>query len=112
MKFLIDENVRSEVQAFLVKAGHDVKRVTPGSKNGEIIQVALTEKRVLVTHDIHFSNILMYPPEKYCGVIRIRIHPPSANRIISALRKLLDKVPPEEFNMRLYVLEDDGFRVR
>lgn len=112
MKFLLDENVLAEVETFLISAGHDVKRVSSGSENGEVINAALAEKRVLVTHDIHFSHILTYPPNKYCGIIRIRIHPPSADKIVSSLRGLLSKVAPEEFNKRLYILEEDDFRVR
>ena len=112
MKFLIDENVRSEVEIFLAESGHDVKRVASGARNGEIIQSALAEKRALITHDVHFSNILMYPPEKYCGIIRIRIDPPSADKITLALKGLLDKTPSEQFDKRLFVLEEDGFRAR
>jgi len=112
MKFLIDENVRSEIETFLVESGHDVRRVASGSRNGEVIQSALAEKRVLITHDIHFSNILAYPPAKYCGIIRIRIDPPSADKIIPALKGLLDKTRSARFNRRLFVLEENGFRVR
>jgi len=112
MKFLLDENVGSEVETFLMKSGHDIKRVASGSENGEVMRVASVEKRVLITHDIHFSNILMYPPNRHSGIIRIRIHPPSPDRVVSALRRLLNKVAPEEFNKRLYVLEEDDFRVR
>ena len=112
MRFLIDENVRLEIETFLVKAGHDVRRVAPGSENGEIIQLAFTEKRVLVTHDLHFANILIYPPERYCGIIRIRIDPPLASKVLPALQKLLEKVAPEKFNKKLYVLEEDGFRAK
>ncbi|MFH1246044.1 MAG: DUF5615 family PIN-like protein [Candidatus Omnitrophota bacterium] len=112
MKFLIDENVRFEIETFLVESGHNVRRVASGAKNGEVIQSALAEKRVLITHDIHFSNILAYPPDKYCGIIRIRIDPPSADKITLALKGLLDKTPSERFDKRLFVLEEDGFRVR
>lgn len=112
MKFLLDENVLPEVETFLVEAGYDVKRVFSGSENGEVINVALAEKRVLVTHDTHFSNILVYPPNRYCGIIRIRIHPPSTDKIVSSLRRLLNKVAPEDFNKRLYILEENGFSVR
>jgi predicted nuclease of predicted toxin-antitoxin system len=112
MKFLLDENIGSDIEVFLSQAGHDVKRVMRGSKNGAVAQCACREKRILITHDIHFSNILMYPPEKYSGIIRIRIHPPLGDKIISSLQKLLGKIKPEDFDKKLYVLEETGFRVR
>ena len=112
IKFLIDENIGSNVESFLIKAGYDAKRVVSGSKNGEVVHIALIEKRVLITHDIHFSNILMYPPNKYCGIIRVRIHPPSANKVIPALQGLLEKVAADGFNRKLFILEENGFRVK
>ena len=112
IKFLIDENIGSDVESFLIKAGYDAKRVVSGSKNGEVVHIALIEKRVLITHDIHFSNILMYPPNKYCGIVRIRIHPPSANKVIPALQGLLEKVASDGFNRKLFILEENGFRVK
>ena len=112
MKLLLDENIGSEVERFLVESGHDVKRTASGSENGEVMHAASIEKRVLLTQDIHFSNILMYPPHRHCGIIRIRIHPPSPDKSISALKRLFDKVAPGEFNKKLYVLEEDDFRVR
>lgn len=110
MQFLIDENVRSEVTDFLTREGYDVKVVPHGMKNSNVIDLAQKEKRVLLTHDRHFSNILMYPPHKYHGIIRIKIHPPSVDKTISALRQLLVDVQPEKFDKKLFVLEEDGFR--
>lgn len=112
MRFLIDENIRSEVSDFLAHKGHDVKKVPQGTKNSSVILLAKKEKRILLTHDIHFSNILMYPPHTHCGIIRIKIHPPSVDKTISALKQLLAAVPSEGFNKNLFVLEEDSFRQR
>lgn len=113
MKFLVDENIRLEVAEFLIKEGHDVKRAVHGIRNGEVIRTALNDNRILVTSDLHFSNILMYPPQKYCGIIRFKIHPPSAAKEIEALKKLLLRFSsPSEFDKKLVVLEENDFRVR
>lgn len=112
MQFLIDENIRKEIIEFLVLNGHDVKVVPSGSKNGEVIKLAYKEKRTLLTHDIHFSNILLYNPKKLFGIIRIRIHPPNADRIINALDILLKKVKAINISGRLIILEEDNFRIR
>jgi len=65
MKFLIDENIRKEVTEFLQKSGYDIESAPTGSQNGEIIQLATEEKRILLTHDKHFSDIFLYPPENF-----------------------------------------------
>lgn len=113
MKFLIDENVCLEVSEYLRAEGHDVKRVPSGAKNGEVIKLALADKRVLVTSDGHFSNILMYPPHKHCGIIRFKIHPPAPAKELRAITKLLLRFSSSTgFDKRLFVLEEDDFRIR
>lgn len=112
MKFLVDENIRKEVKDFLTSLGYDILPAPSGCLDEEIAKIAKEEKRIIITHDIHFSNILEYPPEEFVGIIRIRIHPPSAPAIITALRDLFQKLSPEKMDKKLIILEEDGFRVR
>ena len=112
MRFLIDENVRKEVVYFLTKEGHDVTSVPSGYKNGQIAALAKEEKRILLTHDKHFADIFMYPPKEYFGIIRVRIHPPTAENIILALSKLLKKLSGKDLAGKLIILEKDDFRIR
>ena len=113
MKFLLDENVRFEVSNFLTSEGYDVKRTPSGIKNGQVIKLAVDERRILVTSDVHFSNILVYPPHKYCGIIRLKIHPPSAAKEIAALKRLFREVSSHStFDKKLFILEENDFRVR
>lgn len=112
MLFLIDENISIEVITFLSAKGYDVKAVPSGLNNGEVIKLAHKEQRILLTHDVHFSNILLYDPKKYFGIIRIRIHPPDANKIIVAVDALLDKIKNIDIRGKLIILEEKDFRIR
>lgn len=112
MLFLIDENVRKEIAEFLIENGHDVKLAPKGYKNGQIALIAKEEKRVLLTHDKHFADIFMYQPKEFFGIIRIRIHPPTAENIISSLSKFLKKFSTQDIKGRLIILEKDDFRIR
>lgn len=112
MRFLVDENVRLEVADFLRSEGHIIKMVPSGIGNSEVIRLAQKERRILLTHDVHFSNILLYPPKEHSGIIRIKIHLPSADTTIEALKYLLRNIQPEEFDKKLFILEKDGFRIR
>lgn len=78
--------MRLEVADFLRSKEHDIKIVPSGIGNSEVIQLARKEQRVLLTHDVHFSNILLYPPKQHSGIIRIKIHPPSVDKTIEALK--------------------------
>lgn len=112
MRFLIDENIRLEVEEFLKAENYDVMRVPQGLENSKITHLAKEEKRILLTHDRHFAHIFLYPPKEFSGIIRIKIHPPSVPTIINALKNLLQRVSSEEINGHLIVLEKADFRIR
>jgi predicted nuclease of predicted toxin-antitoxin system len=87
-EFLLDENVRSEVKEFLEARGYRARYVPKGSTNGEVASMA-REGRVLLTHDLDFSNPLLYPPREFFGIVVIRIHPPTLDKLLPALEQLL-----------------------
>lgn len=112
LKLLIDENVRREVIDFLKEAGHDVKKLSAGVSDAEVAEAAAKEKRIIITHDLDFSDIFVYPPEQYSGIVVLRISPPLANTILMALGNLLSTLKQNEFDKRLIILEPSGFRIR
>jgi len=112
MQFLVDENVRKEVRDFLKTKGHDVLSLPAGLEDEKIAQIAKETKRIILTHDQHFGDILLYPPKEYSGIIRIKIHPPNAETIIKALENLFQKLSPQQIDKKLIILEKEGFRIR
>ena len=112
MRLIVDENVRREVTDFLKKDGCDLLILPSGTDDAAIAKTARESKRIILTHDRHFANILAYPPSQYAGIIRIRISPPTAKVIINSLRELFKRLEPKDFDKRLVVLEKNGFRIR
>ena len=116
IRLLADENIPPNVVRFLRDRGIEVKEVggagSAGSSDDGIKRLARKENRALVTLDNHFANILVYPPGTHHGIIRIRIHPPLIEDIITAFDQLLDKVDLDEIAGSLIVLEREGFRLR
>jgi predicted nuclease of predicted toxin-antitoxin system len=116
IKLLADENIPPSVVGFLRDRGFDVKQVggagTAGASDDQVIGLACQEKRVLLTFDKHFANILVYPPSSHQGVIRIRIHPPLIDDIIQTLDRLLNEFDLNTHGGSLIVLEREGFRIR
>lgn len=112
LRFLVDENIRKEIIDFLAKQGHDVTRPDAGTTDQDVIALAQKEKRILITHDLDFSNIFVYPPDIYFGIIVIRILPPSAMVINNALLNLMSDISTQEkFLGKLIILEISNFRV-
>lgn len=106
IKFLIDEDVPVKLLRVLRAAGHDAIRVEPSSSDSSIARQAKNEGRVLITLDKDFTNTALYPPSQ-CSIVHVRIHPPHADAIVEAARRLLSTASPEKLR-GLIVLESGG----
>jgi len=112
----MDENIPPAVGRFLRDKGFDVKDARKaglaGASDDVIVSLAREERRVLVTLDKHFTNILVYPPGSHDGIIRIRIHPPLVEDMIKALNQLFQTSDIGIIRGSLIILQREGFRVR
>ncbi len=77
MQFKIDENLPIEIAELLTNAGHNTKTVNEqqlqGVRDPVLIDVSKSENRVLVTLDTDFSDIRVYPPQEFSGIIVLRV---------------------------------------
>jgi len=116
VKFLADENIPPALVDLIRKRGFDIEDVYKIGKSGlsdeGIMEIARVEKRILISFDKHFADIIKYPLNSHHGVIRIRIHPPLISNLIEAFERFLEKFDLSKFKGTLVVLERNGFRVR
>jgi predicted nuclease of predicted toxin-antitoxin system len=116
MKFKLDENFGTRLQALFAISGHDVSTIRQqrmqGSTDNLVFETCAREKRILITLDLDFSNILRFPPEKSAGVIIFRM---PDNPTLSALEKMakellaaFDNQSPEN---RLWIVETGRIRI-
>ena len=110
LKLYSDENIPDKVIELLEKEGFDVKRAPFRSDDGEIAKEAASEGRIILSFDRHLGNILLFPPEKYSGIVLIRIRPPLIKTVFSSLMFLFKSVKPSEFKGKLFTLKLFGFR--
>lgn len=93
MKFFTDENVATSVALALRRQGFDIKDVKEeglqGTSDNNILQLARREKRIIITHDKDFGNVLFYPTVKHCGVILLRFKNQRPDCVIQALTSVL-----------------------
>ncbi len=84
MRFLTDESCDFAVIHALRANGHDVIAVseaTPRAEDSEVIRLAVREKRILLTEDKDFGQLVFAHGQKTIGVIFLRF-PTSARRQI------------------------------
>ncbi|MBN2251828.1 MAG: DUF5615 family PIN-like protein [Candidatus Altiarchaeota archaeon] len=111
LRLLCDENIPKKVVESLKEKGFDTTTPQSGSDDRKVAELSLSENRVLVTFDRHFANTLRFPPEKYSGIVFIRIRPPLIKAVLNALLNLFRQVKPGDFKGGLFVLSLKGYRV-
>ncbi|HEY6350037.1 MAG TPA: DUF5615 family PIN-like protein [Candidatus Angelobacter sp.] len=77
MNFVADESCAGPVIRALREAGHDVvaiTEVTPGASDDQVLKRALNEKRVLITEDRDFGELIYARGRSSAGVILLRFH--------------------------------------
>ncbi len=79
MKFKIDENLPVEFADKLRAIGYDAVTVFEqrmgGTSDEDLFSVCINEDRILMTLDIDFADIRMYPPSVSPGILVFRIQP-------------------------------------
>ena len=75
MNFLADESCAGPVVRMLRQAGHDVvaiSEVARGATDEQVLERALNEKRVLITEDRDFGELVYARGQSSAGVILLR----------------------------------------
>lgn len=112
LKALCDENISNATIAFLKKRGVAVVSLRRGAPDSEVALCAQKEKRILITFDSDFANILNYPPSRYHGILRLNVHPPTNARVTRALQAMFTHFKKQrDFKGKLIIAEPAGFRV-
>lgn len=94
MKFLADENIGPRVIAFLRSQNHDVVSVLEnsklrGSSDSEIISLANKNKRIIITLDKDFGELVFRNLKPSAGVILFRLPNERENSILQILHWFL-----------------------
>ncbi len=91
MNFLLDVNASGIVASVLIQLGHDVAEVgrkDPRMSDERILNWAVSERRIIVTTDDDFEEMIWRQGKPHCGVLRLENLPRSER--IALLRDVLD----------------------
>lgn len=116
IKFLSDECVGLPTINLLRELGYSVITAEEANLNGntdfEVLKCAIKKRRVLVTEDVDFGNIILYPPKLHHGIILLRFRHSLENEIHVVLSKLLNELTPKDFQKTLIIVDADKYRIR
>lgn len=110
MKFIADINIAQVVIKFLRQSGHDVvdvKKLFPIKVDIDIIKLAQSENRIILTHDKDFLGLAKFP--KYqVGMIIIRLSNQKTLNHLAKLKQLLEEDKEEVLIKSLTIITEDS----
>jgi len=111
---LADENIPKSVVSWLRENGHDILKAQDvgltGATDSDLVNWSLENERVIITLDEDFGRFYRQLG-KPLGVILIRTHPPTPERINHLLSVFLTKVRVDKHTDELMVVTDRGIRI-
>lgn len=114
MRPYLDQCLRSELAERLRHHGHDVVRAAEvgqaRSDDAMILERAMRGERTLVTLDQHFGDWVVLPLSKHLGVIRVKAHPSTVEKVASLLLPLLSNHVQADFQNRLVIISPSRVR--
>lgn len=116
LRFLADMCVDIHVVAWLRNQGHEATHLREEGlhrmPNGDIFTKAASEKRVILTHDLDFSEIVALSRGLSTSIVLIRLHDTRASHVIDRLSAVL--VPSAEAleSGAVVVVEERRHRIR
>jgi len=116
MEFKIDENLPIDVSLLLQEFGYNsitvIDQNLSGAEDKEIAQVCQKENRILITLDIHFSDIRRYPPSQFPGIIILRLIRLDKYQILQLMRKIINALDKEKVDRKLWIVSENKIRIR
>ena len=114
MRWLADECVAAPLVAFLRATGHDVLYIAEtagGSSDADVIAFALNEKRLLLTEDKDFGELVFRRQHTVPGVVLMRIDLENLELKTRRLTAAIERYGEGLFG-RYIVIEDGRLRSR
>ncbi len=117
MKFFLDENIPFSSAKMLKDLGHEVEHVRTvglrGSSDTKVAEYAREHDSILISRDLDFGNILLYPQGSHHGVLVIRLpHDFTGKQITEKLREFIETIDVDDLEGRITVLELGRYRTR
>jgi predicted nuclease of predicted toxin-antitoxin system len=119
LRFFADQCISNSIIEILLDAGHEVlllrDHIPADSPDSVVISKAQELDAILISLNGDFADIVMYPPEKYRGIIslQIRNHPEVIQKIMSRLNEFLSSHSDAEYyDSKLLLVEAHRIRIR
>ena len=116
MRFLVDACVDINVDRWLREQGHESAHLRDEQlqrlPNGDIFTKAAKERRVIVTLDLDFGEIVSFSHGSTVSTMTFRVHNTRGPFLIQRLAAALPNILPLLERGAIVIIEDSRYRVR
>ncbi len=102
--------IPTEVASELRDQGYDILRASETGQDRaddqQILQKAISEKRILITLDEHFGDWVILPLSRHPGVIRLKVTPTNSKKILNVLLPFLRLHSQDQFKDHMVILSE------
>ena len=113
MNFLLDVNASGALARWLIHMGHDIVEVSqkdPRMSDDDILSWAVRERRIIITTDNDFVEMIWRQGKPHCGVLRLENLPRSERKAF--LHDVLDRHSQDLESGAIVIALSTKFRVR
>ena len=113
MNFLLDVNASGALARWMIYLGHDVVEVSqkdPRMSDDDILSWAVRERRIIITTDNDFEEMIWRQGKPHCGVLRLENLPRSERKAL--LHDVLDRHSQDLESGAIVIALSTKFRVR
>lgn len=116
MPFKTDENLPIEVAELLRQHGHDALTVgdqqLAGHPDVDVARVCRAEQRALITLDLDFTDIRVYPPADYAGIVVLRPNLQTIHTVLRLVGRAIALLDSQPLVGHLWIVDDTRVRIR
>jgi predicted nuclease of predicted toxin-antitoxin system len=112
----MDENLHPDLAEYFRQHGHDAATVWDeglrGASDPFILNKCRDEGRTLLSFDLGFADIRVYPPDQYPGLIVLRLENQTRQKLMEIAPMILDLLGKEPLVGHLWIVDEFSVRVR
>lgn len=116
MRFLADMGVADRIVAWLRSEGHDAVHLREERlqrmPDGEIFEKAASERRIILTFDLDFGEIVALSGGRRVSVILFRLHNTRTPHVIDRLHRVLEDSAQALDQGAIVVVQESRHRIR
>jgi len=94
LKFIVDVGVSLKVEKWLQEIGCDIKAVrniNPKMTDNEILKIAASEKRMVITMDKDFGELVFNSKRSHAGVLLLRLEDADSDEKLKIVKNIMEK---------------------